>query len=67
VIEQLAFDLDDRLGPEAEAIVADFLARFSATERTDGALRARPCRCESPLILPDVLAFETRCAKCGRG
>lgn len=63
------FDLegDDLTDDEKRAIVSDFLARYSDAETTAAALRPKPCRCE-PDGMPwwDGIAFERRCARCGR-
>lgn len=50
---------------EHDAIVADFLSRYSDAEQTNGALHAKPCACTRPLPLTDEHT-EERCHWCGR-
>ena len=70
--DQLTFDVDavleeDMTEDERQAVIRDFLSRFSGEVRTNGALRARPCGCE-PTGLPwlDVEDHSRRCIRCGR-
>jgi hypothetical protein len=71
VSDQLAFDFathaDDMPESDRAALIADFLAPYSDSERTNGALRPRPCRCD-PSSLPwlDLADHERRCIRCGR-
>jgi hypothetical protein len=52
---------------EREAVVADFLGRYSAEVTTTGAPAAKFCRCEPHGIGHfDQEASETRCVRCGR-
>ena len=65
--EQLALDFvgtADLSDAERAAIVGDFLACYSDTEMTNGALVANRCRCPHPLPLVDETG--ERCLWCGR-
>lgn len=52
---------------EIEALMRDFLARYSDTVTTSGALRARRCECDPHgLPLLDREDHSRRCLRCGR-
>jgi hypothetical protein len=72
-VEQLELDLDsivieeDMSAGEVEAMVADFLGRYSDSPRAEAALRPRPCECAPDGIGErDPELFQVRCIKCGR-
>jgi hypothetical protein len=55
----------DMSDAEREAVLADFLARYSDQERTVAALRAKPCVCDHPLVVVEEFGAG-RCGLCGR-
>jgi hypothetical protein len=56
----------DGMSPaEIDAAVEDAFDRLGL--RSNGALPAQPCLCESgPMLFLDALAVDRRCARCGR-